>query len=631
VRQTGEKEKRGKKGPGMIVKMKEILLFTTTRSVDDTIRQLGKLGVVDIKEVKGETNGTVARRLEAVQRAESALAILADHVKKPDDTAERKKYSTKDPKQLVDRVLQTQEIRQRGQEKLEDLRQQLYWYHTWGEKVDLKDIALLEKKGIFLRLYLLDKSVVASLDPQYTFVKLPERNGKVPLVLIARNESEKLNHKEESLPRLLHANIERQIKRKERQLAEVEYFLADLAENLTWLEDYLLLLKEHLDMQQAFEGMGDIEGQLKYLKGYLPRNTVADFVAVAAASHWGYQIAEPEKPEEVPVYIKNPKWISIINPVMKFIDIVPGYKEVDVSIYFLVAFALFFAMLVGDAGYGLIFLLVPLLLRKKLAPQMRVLIYVLSGATIVWGVLSGTYFGSEKIAALPFLNDLIIPEIASFGVDNVSFMMHLSFLIGAIHLTIAHGIRMFQFINSIKTLSEVGWIALVWGLFLITEQLVLGQAMPDWGPWLFVVGVALVALFSVESKNFWKSMGVSLANLPLSLISGFSDIVSYVRLFAVGMATAAVAASFNNMILPEGTAGMGFINLLMAAIALLLGHGLNIVLALMAVMVHGIRLNMLEFAGHLGVQFSGEAYKPFKLISPENGFKNKRETSLPKG
>jgi V/A-type H+-transporting ATPase subunit I len=204
-------------------------------------------------------------------------------------------------------------------------------------------------------------------------------------------------------------------------------------------------------------------------------------------------------------------------------------------------------------------------------------------------------------------------------------MMHLSFLIGAIHLTIAHAIRGVMFINSIKALSEVGWIALVWGLFLITEQLVLGKSMPDWGIWLFVGGAALVALFSVESKNFFKSMGVSLANLPLSLISGFSDIVSYVRLFAVGMATAAVAASFNNMILPDGVGEMGFLGLVMAAIALLLGHGLNIALALMAVMVHGIRLNMLEFAGHLGVQFSGQAYKPFKLLALDARTNNQRE------
>ncbi len=611
----------------MIVRMKEILLFTTTRAVDDTIMKLGRLGVVDIKEIDRPGNGTVERRLQAVHQAERALSVLRDYSKKKIKGHDRVRYAAKDPKQLVDRVLQTEEIRRKCQERLDDLNQQLHWYGIWGEKTNRKDIAYLEEQGLYLKLYLLDKSVASSLEGKHTLVKLSEHDGKVPTVLIARNKSGKLNHKEGPMPQLPFEDIKQQIERKERQLAEVEHFLKDQAENIKWLEAYHLLLKDRLGTQQALEGMGDIEGRLKYLKGYIPRNTVDDFVTAAKMNHWGYHIAEPEKPEEVPVYIKNPKWIDIINPVMKFIDIVPGYKEVDVSIYFLVAFALFFAMLVGDAGYGLVFLLVTFLLRKKMTGQMQILIYVLSGATIIWGVLSGTYFGSEQIAALPFLKNLIVPEIASFGVDNISFMMHLSFLIGAIHLTIAHGIRVAQFINSIKALSEVGWIALVWGLFLITEQLVLGKAMPEWWLWLFVGGTALVALFSVESKNFLKSMGISLANLPLSLISGFSDIVSYVRLFAVGMATAAVAASFNNMILPEGTAGMGIINLLMAAIALLLGHGLNIALALMAVMVHGIRLNMLEFAGHLGVQFSGEAYKPFTLISPENGYEKKTPIS----
>jgi V/A-type H+-transporting ATPase subunit I len=335
-------------------------------------------------------------------------------------------------------------------------------------------------------------------------------------------------------------------------------------------------------------------------------------------------MSEPRNLDNVPVYIKNPKWIEIINPIMKFMDILPGYKEVDVSIYFLVAFALFFAMLVGDAGYGLIFLLTTVLFRKKLSKQVRILILVLSVSTIIWGVLSGTYFGSETIARMPIFKDLIVEQIASFGIDNVSFMMHLSFLIGAIHLSIAHSVRGLQFINSIKALSQLGWIALVWGLFLITEQLVLGIAMPPWSQWLFVGGGMMVALFSAEHKNFFKSMLSSIANLPLSLINGFSDIVSYVRLFAVGMATATVAASFNTMVLSSGIENMGFLELFMAAIALLLGHGLNIALALMAVMVHGIRLNMLEFASHLGIDFSGEAYQPFKLITDKNLSKNGR-------
>tara|TARA_R110002072_G_scaffold128761_1_gene266815 strand:+ start:80 stop:1930 length:1851 start_codon:yes stop_codon:yes gene_type:complete len=602
----------------MIVRMKEILLFTTTGSVDDTIVQLGQLGAVDIVKIDTPANETTERRVAAVQKTERAISLLKAHLLKK--SSNHTKYSVKDPKQLVDRILLTEAIREKCTESLNELNQQLEWYKTWGEKVNIKDFGYLREKGLYLRLYLLDKDQISQLDEKHDIIILDKGKSKIPVVLVSQSDSERLQYKEEQLPDLPYFVVKKRLVRKERQLAGVTRFLEDQTENIEWLEKYHALLKDQLEMEMTSVGMKTIEGSIKYLKGYIPVNVIDKFTDMAEKNHWGYHISEPENPEDVPVYIKNPKWIGIINPVMKFIDIVPGYKEVDVSIYFLVAFALFFAMLVGDAGYGLIFLFLTLLFHKKLSPQMRVLIYVLSGGTVIWGVLSGTYFGSEYIADLPFLNSLVIPEISSFGVDNMSFMMHFSFLIGAIHLTIAHSIRGVQFINSTKAVSEVGWISLVWGLFLITEQLVLGKTMPEWAIWLFIGGATLVALFSVDSKNFFKSMLVSLANLPLSLISGFSDIVSYVRLFAVGMATAAVASSFNNIILPEGIADLGILGLIMAAIALLLGHGLNIALALMAVMVHGIRLNMLEFAGHLGVQFSGEAYKPFKLSDSNEHF-----------
>ncbi|WP_350285320.1 hypothetical protein [uncultured Croceitalea sp.] len=594
--------------------MKEILLFTTARSVDKTVHKLGELGVVDVKEIHRPEGQVLEKRTEALNSAEKAIAILIDFNHKRKDAEQGARYIVKDPKRLVNRVLLTTKIRESCLNKLEELQRQLDFYKTWGEQTKAEDLEYLERHGIYLRLYKVDGHLAPSLAKRHTLQFFNGKEGKVPVALVTKSKNEKLELKEEHIPTIGFDEVRRRIIRKKRQLLEIGMFLKDQASKITDLKRYRLLLQDQLGTQQILKSMGDVEGQLKYLKGYLPKDTINDFKTIAEQENWGFSISEPENPEQVPVYVKNPRWIGIINPVMKFIDIVPGYKEVDVSIYFLVAFALFFAMLVGDAGYGVVFLLIVLFFRRKLPIQARSLIYVLSGSTIIWGVLSGTYFGSEHIAAIPFLKGLIIPNIASFGVDNISFMMHFSFLVGALHLTIAHAVRVVQFINSVKALSEIGWIALVWGLFLITEQLVLSRSMPEWGHWLFVVGALLVAFFSMEHKSFFKSMLVSLANLPLSLISGFSDIVSYVRLFAVGMATAAVAASFNTMILPEGVKGLGVLELIMAAVALLLGHGLNIALALMAVMVHGIRLNMLEFAGHLGVQFSGEAYKPFKLV-----------------
>ena len=542
----------------MIVRMKEILLFTTANVVDETVQKLAEFGVVDIKEVKIPNSESIERYKIEIKETNEAIQILKDHELSENGGSQMFDANGKDPKTLVRRLLKSRVVKQNIQKSIIEINEKLTFYKIWGDNFNQKDLNLLENKGIYVRLYYIDKALLKTLPDDKEIVAFDEYENKIPIALFSEYKNEKLIYKEEGIPKLSNANLLDIKARKIRQYNQLTVFLDEYKNYQTTLESYEHLLQNRLASETAIDGMGDIQSKVKYLRGFIPRDEVSKFKKIADHEVWGYDIKEPTNMDEVPVYIKNPKWISIINPMMKFIDIVPGYKEIDVSIYFLIAFALFFAMLVGDAGYGFIFLALAIVFRKKMTPQLRTLIYVLSGSTIIWGVLSGTYFGAEQIAQLPFLKDFVIPYISSFGVDNVNFMMFLSFLIGAVHLTVAHGIRFYQFINSIKALSEVGWILMIWGLFFVTGKLVLGDPPPIGYHWLFIVGTTLVVLFSEESNNFFKSMGASIANLPLSLISGFSDIVSYVRLFAVGMATAAVAASFNNMILPDGIIGMGY-------------------------------------------------------------------------
>jgi V/A-type H+-transporting ATPase subunit I len=296
----------------------------------------------------------------------------------------------------------------------------------------------------------------------------------------------------------------------------------------------------------------------------------------------------------------------------------PGYHEYDISIWFLLFFSLFFAILIGDAGYGLIFLASTFLVRRKFkkAPfEPFVLMYVLSGATIIWGALSGTYFGSEAIAQLPILKAIVNPNISSFDLsssgfnDNQTFMISLCFLIGAIHLTIAHLLVAIKNLKSLKMISQIGWVGIIWSLYFIAGSLVLGKEFPQVGIYLFIVSLILTLLFSNAENGILKGLGATLGSLPLNIISGFSDVVSYLRLFAVGYASVVVAHSFNQMAIGSGINSIA--SGIIAAIILLLGHSLNIILGAMAIIVHGIRLNMLEFSGHLNMEWSGIKYRPF--------------------
>jgi V/A-type H+-transporting ATPase subunit I len=141
--------------------------------------------------------------------------------------------------------------------------------------------------------------------------------------------------------------------------------------------------------------------------------------------------------------------------------------------------------------------------------------------------------------------------------------------------------------------------------------MVLQIPAPDSMIYLFIVGGVLVALFSNPGKNVFKGILTSIANIPLTVINGFSDIISYIRLYAVSLATVLMAISFNEMAIGDGitTVFSGII----AVLILVLGHALNMILAAMAIIVHGVRLNMLEYASHAGVEFAGNEYSPFKL------------------
>ena len=193
--------------------------------------------------------------------------------------------------------------------------------------------------------------------------------------------------------------------------------------------------------------------------------------------------------------------------------------------------------------------------------------------------------------------------------------MELCLLIGVIHLTFAHLIIAFKYLNSLRAVGQLGWIGLVWALYFLAIFLMFSKPMPSFNLLLLGISAGLALLFSNAEKNIGKSIikafGVeSFFAFILSIISSFSDVVSYLRLFAVGFASVVVAYSFNEMAIGDGINSIG--TGITAVLIFIAGHGLNIILGLMAIIVHGIRLNMLEFSGHLNMEWSGYEFKPFK-------------------
>lgn len=464
----------------------------------------------------------------------------------------------------------------------------------------------LEKRNLFIGLFKAGPKQVIDAPADTTLtIHAKDRDGAF-FSLVSREPVE-LPFEKVALPKVPLKEMHEKVRDLEAALKENQADFGRLAGYLPKIQEVVCQAEDRVRFIEARTGMGTTD-PLAYLRGYCPAQDADRIAGGARALGWGLLIEDVTSSDRAPTKIENPAWVKPIRVIFNFIGVVPGYDEVDISAVFLLFFSLFFAMIVGDAGYGALFLAATLWAHHKF-PKAPVpafhLLYITSIATILWGGLTGNYFGLQALPAL----------LASTRMDwftDTENIMLLCFLIGAIHLTIAHAWNVARNLHSLQALAQAGWICVVWSMFFMARFLVLNKDFPTIMIPVFAIGIVLLVLFMTPIRKL-KEEWFNHVMLPLNLVSNFVDVVSYVRLFAVGTATLAVASAFNQMAMEVGAAG--WIGRFFAVLIILLGHTLNILLAAMGVLVHGIRLNTLEFAGHLGLQWTGIRFTPFTRTS----------------
>jgi len=590
----------------MIVKMKKITLLLSTRERESALKKLRKLGLLHVRLVLKPQSEDIQSLETELSGLEKALQIIAE------GQAVQKTATIRQVRSLRVKILDLARKRETFVSELEKHRQTQRWFENWG-KLSYASLEALQDAGVYVRFYVANKGGLKKVSPERSFQIIREEGGTVRLVFFGSSPEDRLDFREEPIPQVEIRFLESRMAELKKEIGKINRALKDLS---AFKDSFLLyreVLKKQLEFDRVLYSMGE-EERFVFLEGFCPAESVSKIKKSADKEGWAYAIQDPEDPSEVPTLIRNPKWIRIIHPLFKFMGTLPGYEEKDVSFWFLLFFSLFFAMLIGDAGYGVIFLGATLFAQKKMGKRVPKepfrLIYILSIATIVWGVITGTYFGYARIAQLPFLNRMVIGEMDSFASNNGPFMMYFCFIIGIVHLSVAHAINAAKIINSPRALGEFGWIGILWAVFFLVGYLVAGKSMPSFTLPLLIFGILLALVFSNFQKNIVKGVGTTMIRLPLSVIGSFSDMMSYLRLFAVGFASLTVASSFNDIAIGSGIDT--FLKGFLAAVVLFFGHALNIALGIMAVLVHGVRLNMLEFSGHLSMQWSGKEYRPFR-------------------
>jgi V/A-type H+/Na+-transporting ATPase subunit I len=599
----------------MIVPMNKVYLILLDAYREESLKVLKELGVVHLEDCSGSSDAldSLKERRDRVQQALIGLADANGGAPKEGIDPEAK------AKEILDLLAEKKETH----ERINRLIKEEEALKGWGD-FEPGDIRFLHDEGIGVLLLQIPKKGASVLKERVNAYCVDDSGPMHRYALIEDTDDLPPEAHPFPLPQQSLSGLRESLRKSEERLAQIDTALADETASRTSLEAFRRELEEEIRFEEVRAGVGT-DQELVHLHGFVPQNRTDKLKAAAAAHGWGLMLREPEAHEYVPTLVERRGPVKLAKPIFDLMGTLPGYREFDISLIFLSAFTIFVAMIVGDAGYGMIFLALAFWGLAKAPESAKLplkLTVMLSSAIVIWGTITGTWFGSETIASWGPLNKLVIPQIASFpeeGINSVKAVQLLCFIIGIVQLSLAR-IEMFvRTLPRLKAFEHLGWLALLWGLFFLALNIVLGitswlnvEFTPLIVP-LAVAGFALIVLFSNQQGRFFRDMlaGLNPINLLLNFLDGvssFSNIISYIRLFAVGLSSVAVAASFNAMALSIGFDGPQAVG---AVLMLIIGHALNIILALMSIIVHGIRLNMLEYSGQLGLEWSGYAYEPF--------------------
>ncbi|MBN2831360.1 MAG: hypothetical protein JXL82_03675 [Candidatus Omnitrophica bacterium] len=580
--------------------MKKIFLVTQEKDAGDALEKIRKLGVLHVEHLnapKGEKLIFLNNDLALISQAISLLEGIDEK-----QITEVDGQNTPEWQILARHIIDLHKRCHRLKDYSITLSSKVERLRNWGD-FDPQEVIRLRLTGIFIRFYKLSDEQIAQL-PEEVYLRKISREGDTHRCIIITKGEIAIPFKEIELPKDSLSRLQRRISEDYKTAALIEKEFLKQAVYLEFLKDTRNKIIKEAEFFEALSGMAQ-EGSLLYIKGYIPFYSKEAIEKVSQKEGWGILIIDPLEDDNVPTLVRNPRWLNIIKPVFKVIEVIPGYKELDISLWFLIFFSIFFGILIGDAGYGAVYFLLTILAQKKWGQKFKdkstfILLYILSSCAVIWGILTATFFGQEW---LPIWIKPFLPSLR----ENKN-MQALCFFLGALHLSIAHSWRAMLKFPAFSFLADIGWILILWTAFLIAKLLVLGDTLPGFYPYLLIPGALLVIFFTNPQKNILKSLGSGLGSLLLNIMNNFTDVVSYIRLFAVGLATLAVADAFNKMALDIGFGN--FVSGLLTSLVLLVGHILNIALGPLSILVHGVRLNVLEFCSHLDIKWSGFSYKP---------------------
>lgn len=636
----------------MIVPMKKVSLMILGSRKSEALKALRKLGLMQIEITEGSGQRLITLK-EQITLLENAVFTVGKAKVTSPQTA-----TTDEALAIAKEIAELAETQKNYQAQKLNLQAELERLKRWGD-LDPREFSELAGKGVDVSLYEMPKKEYDALSEALTTLCLERTKNTVKFLLVhtgTEAEAELLPSLQSYLfqmPQYSTQELRQQITLLHEQIGQIDEKFLSYGNYLPCMKAAIAQCEKELEFETYATGMATesvsedtaADVSVAYFTGYIEAENLDILKQAAKENAWGILVEDPTEEDNVPTKLKNNKFVSLIYPLTDFLNTVPGYFEYDISAWFLMFILIFFGMIFGDGAYGLLIAAIAAipvaqaLIKKKPVEPTFLLVGLFGLSTAVWGMLTCTWCGLPAQDLPVWLQKLSIPVISNVYADKIwtlpwtpegvglttaQNLQIFCFTLALFQLTVAHIKEAHRHRTSLKILSDIGSIMQLVGMFYVVLSLVVnplvfplnlvigGVPVATIAIILVAVGFALSFVFANYEGSIGKSILESLVNIVsvlLGVVNVFSDIVSYIRLWAVGLAGAAIATTVNEL---AGPLFGNFLFMILAIFLLVFGHGLNMILNVLSVVVHGIRLNTLEFSSHLGMTWSGHKFNPFK-------------------
>lgn len=601
----------------MIAKMKKLTFLVYHKECDAFLKSIRDLGVVHVatKAQGSAENAALQESIRLSARYAAAIKMLQGLNVQP--AAAHTGNAGKGTEALAE-IEDVQQQIQQVAHKLQAVEKELVQLEPWGD-FDPKSVARLRDAGYQIDFYICsDKQFKEEWVDLYNATEINHIGSKLYFVTVMpKGENIDLEVETAKLPDCslsdLYARKENLAKQSEALQARLKDLAASVVPDLQAAQAQVHSQIEFSKVVLNTDSLAD--NKLMLLQGWAPADCVSKIKDFLESKEVYYEVADPTPEDDVPILLDNKGFFRLFEPIMR-LYMLPKYNELDLTPFFAPFFMLFFGLCLGDSGYGLFMLLavtVYRLVAKNISASMKpilTLVQLLGASTMVCGLLTGTCFGFN-------LYDIQLPLFQSLkeaiSLDNQQ-MFNLSLILGGVQIIFG------MILKAVNQTIQFGFkyaVATIGWLFILVST-VIAFAAPGFMPMggtvhmvFLAIGVLMAYLYNSPGKNVFVNIGLGLWDSYNMATGLLGDVLSYVRLFALGLSGGILASVFNSL-----AVGMSPDNVIAGPIVMVLifviGHAINMFMNVLGAMVHPMRLTFVEFFKNSGYEGGGKEYKPFK-------------------